>query len=314
MVNSNLKTLCVDLDGTLVLTDCLHESIIQLLKQNLFYMFALPIWVLHGKAYFKDQIAKRVSLTAEFLPYNNSVLNYIKKRKSNTVEVYLVTASHQSIADNIAKHLGIFSGQFGSDSKHNYKGNNKAEFLDKQFGKGQYEYIGNDSADLSVWRHSGVATVASNNNNLLKKAKALGGKVNHIPQKYKLSPIPYIKMMRVHQWVKNTLIFLPLVLAHSFTDVTKLLDAFFGFILFSFAASGIYIFNDLVDLNHDRAHPVKSKRPLASGMVPVAHGLIVGGLLWIIALSTAYVYFDLLFFFILGYIILNFAYSTIFKK
>jgi 4-hydroxybenzoate polyprenyltransferase len=92
------------------------------------------------------------------------------------------------------------------------------------------------------------------------------------------------------------------------------LDAFFGFILFSFAACGIYIFNDLVDLNHDRAHPVKSKRPLASGMVPVAHGLIVGGLLWIIALSTAYVYFDLLFFFILGYIILNFAYSTIFKK
>jgi 4-hydroxybenzoate polyprenyltransferase len=121
-------------------------------------------------------------------------------------------------------------------------------------------------------------------------------------------------MMRVHQWVKNLLIFLPLVLSHSLSDIDKVMNSFYGFLLFSFAASGIYIFNDLIDLAHDRAHPVKARRQLASGEIPVLHGVILGFLLWSVALVTSFIYFDILFLLIIGYIILNFLYSSFLKK
>ena len=314
MSRTNLQTLCVDLDGTLVLTDTLHESLILLLKKNLFFVFLLPLWILKGKAFFKDQVAQHIRLSPEFLPYNKVVINYIKKRNRQGVKSYLVTASHQSVADAVAGQLGLFSGQFGSDKDHNVKGINKAAFLNDRFGRGQYEYIGNDIADLPVWKHSGCAVVASHSEHLLRKAKSINDNTRTLKNDIKTNFRSYLKMMRIHQWVKNILILLPLLLSHSVADIDKIFLAGYGFILFSFAASGIYIFNDLIDLDNDRGHPKKSKRPLASGEAPVAHGFVVGLLLWTISLVISFIYFDLLFLLIIGYIVLNFIYSTVLKK
>jgi len=314
MSKTNPQILCVDLDGTLVLTDTLHESLILLLKHNVLLVFLLPLWLLKGKAYFKDQIARRTKLSPEFLPYNETVINYVKERNKEGVKSYLVTASHQSVADSVADHLGIFSGQFGSDAQNNYKGSNKAQFLNDRFGQDQYEYIGNDTADLPVWKNSGRAIVASQSESLLRRAQSENDNTSQLKSNIKTNLRSYLKMMRIHQWVKNLLILLPLLLSHSITDIDKILLACYGFILFSFAASGIYIFNDLTDLNHDRAHPKKSKRQLASGEVPVAHGFVMGSLLWSVSLIISFIYFDLLFLFIIGYIILNFVYSIYLKK
>ena len=314
MTETELQPLCVDLDGTLVFTDTLHESLILLLKNNPLFIFLLPLWVLKGKAYFKDQIAKRVNITAELLPYNKSVLEYIKERTEQGVKAYLVTASHQSVADAVAKHLGLFTEQFGSSDSSNYKGTKKTALLNEKFGRGQYDYIGNDKADLSVWTDSANAVVASHNNGLLRKAKAINANASQLKSDTKARPISYLKMMRIHQWIKNVLILLPLLLSHAITDLDKILQVCYGFFLFSFAASGIYIFNDLFDLNNDRAHPKKSKRQLASGEVPIARGFILGTLLWSISLIVSLIYFEILFLLIVGYIVLNFLYSTVLKK
>jgi len=314
MNDKKLQPLCVDLDGTLVLTDTLHESLILLLKNNLLYIFLLPWWFLKGKAFFKDQIARRVKLTPELLPYNKNVLDYIKEKNQQGSKLYLVTASHQSVADGVADHLGIFTGQFGSNENANYKGNKKAAFLNDKFGQRQYDYIGNDAADLPVWAASANAIVACASQSLVRKAAAINKNVTQIKNETGTKLFSYLKMMRMHQWVKNLLIFLPLLLSHTVTDIDKFFQVCYGFILFSFAASGIYIFNDLIDLNNDRAHPKKSKRPLATGEVPVSHGFIAGTLLWSISLIVSFIYFDLLFLLIVGYIVLNFLYSTTLKK
>lgn len=308
------QILCVDLDGTLVLTDTLHESLIELLKKNILFIFILPIWILKGKAYFKDQIAKRVKLSPRSLPYNQLVLDYIDTRNQEGAESYLVTASHQSIAEDIATHLGVFAGYMGSNDEHNYKGSSKAILLNNKFGKGQYEYIGNDNADLPVWKDSARAVVASNSQRLQTKAKKTSKDLIVLGSHIQTSFLSYVKAMRIHQWVKNVLILLPLLLSHSILDSEKVLLAFYGFILFSFAASGIYIFNDLIDLGHDRVHPLKSRRPMASGEVPAVHGFMLGILLWAVSLIVSFIYFKLLFLLITGYIVLNFVYSTILKK
>ena len=216
-----LQPLCVDLDGTLVLTDTLHESLILLLKNNLLYIFLLPWWLVKGKAFFKDQIARRVKITPELLPYNKNVLGYIKEKNQQGGKLYLVTASHQSVADAVADHLGIFTGQFGSNEKANYKGNKKAAFLNDKFGKGQYDYIGNDTADLSVWADSANAIVACTSERLVRKAAAINKNVTQIKNEARTKLYSYLKMMRMHQWVKNLLIFLPLLLSHTVTDIDK---------------------------------------------------------------------------------------------
>ena len=308
------EVICVDLDGTLVHTDTLYELCILALKQNLLLIFVIPIWLFRGKAFFKAKLSSCAEIPTETLLYNDAVLEYLKKKKTGGASLYLVTASHQNIANAVAKYLGFFTDQFGSTEHNNIKGKNKADFLNEKFGEFGYEYIGNDDSDLSVWKSSSRAVVVSDSGHLFEKAKKINKDVTSLPALTKSGFKSYLKLMRPHQWVKNVLILLPLVLSHSFTDVDKVLLSVYGFILFSLTASGIYIFNDLVDISNDRVHPVKSKRPLAAGEVSVVHGVMLGLLLWTVSLTVAYLKFDYLFLILLGYIVLNFLYSFLLKR
>ena len=266
--------LCVDCDGSLIKTDLLHESLLLLLKQYPLSIFMLPFWLLKGKAYFKHQIAKHVKIDFRSLPYNEEVIKTIKAAKKSKRKVVLVTASPQSWADGINKELQLFDEAIGSDVETNLSGSNKAEYLVSRFGEKTFDYIGNAKADLPVWQHAAGAIVVASGTSLSNKAANLTKVKERIQPKGK-NFLTYIKALRVHQWIKNTLIWLPIAAAHELGNATILLQGLYAFFAFSLCASAVYLINDLFDLESDRAHVRKCKRPFAAGLIPVSHGLLL---------------------------------------
>ncbi|NRB41356.1 MAG: UbiA family prenyltransferase [Pseudomonadales bacterium] len=271
--NNTSTALVVDLDGTLIKTDMLMESLMALLKQNFFACFLIPFWLLKGKAYLKNQIASRVELDVTNLPYNADVLAYIEKAKSQGRSCYLATGSVKRFADSIAEHLGIFDGVFATEEGANLTGSDKTVQLNKQFGKGQYDYIGNSTVDLRVWDSVKTAIVVTSSQSLVDSASKVAPNVEHIPVA-KPSLKTWLKAMRVHQWVKNVLIAVPIITSHQFSSDYFLLVAL-GFLAFSLAASSVYVLNDLLDLESDRQHPSKCKRPFAAGTLSVLQGCVM---------------------------------------
>lgn len=265
--------LIVDLDGTLLKSDMLHESFWSALGRNWRSPFLAAIALRQGKAALKDYLGSEANIDVSTLPYDDEVLAYIRAYRKNGGRVALVTACNQILADNIAKHLQIFDEVHGSDSARNLKGANKAAFLVERFGNEAFCYIGDARADLPVWQASQKIITVNAPPSLRQKAEALGKPIEHLATTSK-SVRPYIKALRPHQWLKNILIFLPMLAAHQL-DTATFLSSILAFLAFSLVASSVYIMNDLLDLNADRAHPRKRLRPFASGTVPIAHGSIM---------------------------------------
>ncbi|WP_044042154.1 UbiA family prenyltransferase [Caballeronia insecticola] len=263
--------LCVDLDGTLTATDLLVESFLVLVKQNPVYVFFCIVWLLRGKANLKAQIARRVQIDVSVLPYNARFVDYLREERSNGRELYLCTASNRQFAEQIATHFGIFKGVLASDEARNLSGQHKAGALTKEFGAQGFDYCGNARADVPVWKQSRQAIVVGN-----RHIAAAAGKVNQtivfFEEKRSLVRLT-IKEMRVYQWVKNLLIFVPLLASHRFTDPATLIAATLAFFSFSFCASAVYLLNDMLDLDSDRRHVKKRNRPFASGQLPLTFGM-----------------------------------------
>ena len=153
-----MKRIVVDLDGTLVKTDMLYESFIMNLSRNPLILFLCFYWlIVGGKVLLKSKLADRYEFEPEFLPYNEELLNYLKKEKNNGSALYLATATHESIANKISAYLGLFIDVFATNNVINLSGKNKAEFLNKKFGTGNYLYVGNSSVDLPIWLSAGAA-------------------------------------------------------------------------------------------------------------------------------------------------------------
>ncbi|MBL6693304.1 MAG: UbiA prenyltransferase family protein [SAR86 cluster bacterium] len=122
-----------------------------------------------------------------------------------------------------------------------------------------------------------------------------------------------LKLIRVNQWSKNILIFFPLLFGLG--DLNQIFDLLFGFFLFSIIASSIYIFNDLIDKDEDKKHPLKSERPIASGSISVSNAYILLGLFLSSSLVTSYLFLPTEgFYIILAYLGLNSIYSLSLKK
>jgi 4-hydroxybenzoate polyprenyltransferase len=300
--------IAVDLDGTLVLTDTLYESVLLMIKQAAFYIFLLPFWLLQGKAAFKSKIAKRVSLNAALLPYNEALIDWLKEQKANGKKIVLTTAADQRIANAVANYLGLFDEVLGSDGKINNASADKGQLLDERFGRSSWDYVGNSKADLLVWKSANQAIVVNASKNVIEKASQHGNVSLVLPAE-RVAPIDWLKVLRVHQWLKNLLLFAPLLAAHQAGNFEALWTLVVAFVAFSFCASAVYIANDLLDLENDRQHPRKRLRPFASGTVPIHIGFILAPTLALLSLSMAWwVSFDFTIW-LVGYFIVTCAYT-----
>ncbi|MDP5086824.1 MAG: UbiA family prenyltransferase [Yoonia sp.] len=266
--------LIVDLDGTLLRSDILFETFWSALGKSWKSPFRALRSLMGGKAALKRQLAEDGEISVATLPYDPVVIAYVEKWRADGGTTALVTASEEQIAKRIGEHLGIFDEVFGSDGTHNLKGPNKAAFLKDRYAETGFAYVGDAKADLPVWAEAQQAITVNIPAALKSRVGALPATAEHLttrPRSFK----PYIKALRPHQWLKNILIFLPMLAAHQFEAAT-FWNSFLAFVAFSMIASAGYVFNDLLDLAADRAHPRKCKRPFASGALPIAHGTWLG--------------------------------------
>lgn len=306
--------MCVDLDGTLVATDTLWESLLVLARNDLLSLWRVPLWLMRGRSALKQEIGKRVRLNVAALPYREEVLAYLWAQKQAGRRIVLATAADQGVARAIADHLGLFSDVLASDGKTNLKAGRKLEAVRELAGDQGFDYVGDSRADLPLWRASGRALMVAPSASLLRQARRV------CPVQQVVCPAPsrvleVLRAIRVHQWVKNVLLFVPMVLAHKASDVDTLLRVLAAFFSFSFAASCVYLVNDLLDLESDRAHPHKRLRPFAAGRLQPAVGVVLAPVLLIAGLVVGWAWVSAAFGqMIVLYLVLTTLYSKYFKK
>jgi 4-hydroxybenzoate polyprenyltransferase len=306
--------LCVDLDGTLIATDTLLESTLAAVKLKPLILFLIPFWVLKGKVYFKNKIAGIALPNPETLPYREDVLEYLKQEKAKGREIVLATATVKEIADSVAEKLGIFDKVLGSGTDFNLRDKQKLQALKDLYGEKGFIYAGDSKADIDVWKGSAAAILVNANGNIAKKAEESTPIYKSF--QYKTSFLKsLIKEIRVYQWIKNILIFLPLLLAHNLGNADIFVKLVIAFFSFSFVASFVYIINDLLDLEADRLHPRKKNRPLASGAMHIKHALLIAPALLLISILLSVIYLPLEYnITLLAYFVLTTAYSFYLKR
>ena len=281
-----LPVLCVDLDGTLIKSDLLWECILVLMKTAPWALLWVPYWLSKGLAHLKRELAIRARIKPENLPYSSEVLQFVRDQRASGRVIALATAADRMLAEQIADHLGLFDEVCASDGATNLRGGAKAQFLSQVFQKQGFEYIGDSSSDVEVWRAASGGYVAGNRG-LAERAAAVTTVLQVFPRG-KASFKTWIQALRGHHWFKNVLLFLPLALAHRLS-VSTLLATAVGFVLFGTCASGLYIVNDLLDLHSDRGHPWKHKRPFAAGDISIPQGLVIASVFLAGSLSAAFV-------------------------
>ena len=311
---NSLPPLVVDLDDTLIIGDTLVESFFRCMRKAPFAALKAIGALFAGRAQFKDQLAKKAALSAETLVFNEDVVAYIRGEKAKGRRIVLATAANHLIAQNVADQLSLFDDVIASSDAQNVKGATKRATIIELLGTDQFDYIGDSTADLSVWGGNTRAilvgdaqlqeTVRDHNIDVLKRFDR---------------PRPnfstYLKLMRVHQWAKNALIFLPVLLAKQYLDIGVLFAAFIAVLSFSLCASATYIWNDLLDLASDRKHPTKKNRPLASGAIATIDGLTASFVLLASAFLISAIFLPLIFIIVLlGYIFITVNYSIWVKR
>ncbi|UTW44891.1 UbiA family prenyltransferase [bacterium SCSIO 12696] len=267
----------VDMDGTLIKGDIALELAARSLK-HLNRFAALLKALFKGRSDFKRYLADHYSFSAKYLPYNSEVVEYLKTQKALGRKVILATASDEAIAQQVANHLGIFDAVIASSPGKNLKGDAKLAKIQEMAGTGEFEYIGDSKADLPIWEaasYRGFVNPSANISQLTQDHSKTTVDVRNKPPLLKI----ICKAARPHQWAKNCLIFVPLIFSHQYLDIASVGLSVVAFFAFSFCASGIYIVNDLLDIESDRTHPEKKNRPFASGNLSIRAGAISSAIL-----------------------------------
>lgn len=313
MNRDNEDILVVDLDGTLIRSDMLFESFWSAVSLNWRIPFSSLVALTRGRAELKQHLSVASHVDPATLPYDTDVIAYVTAHKARGGRCALVTASDQAFADQIARHLDLFDEVHGSDGTHNLKGRAKADFLTQRFGAQAFAYMGDSAADLQVWKEARRIITVNAAQSVRRAADALGRPVEHLATA--ASPVkPYIKALRPHQWLKNILVFLPMMVAHQLT-LEMFLLSLSAFVAFSLVASSAYILNDLLDLNADREHPRKRLRPFAAGTVSMAHGSLLAPGLALLGMAVAGIFGGMgCLLAVIVYYILTMAYSLNFKR
>lgn len=304
--------LVVDMDGTLIRINSLHEALVQLFARKPVQILSALLMLTHGRAAFKAAIADHVLPDVGTVPVDEAVLEAILQARKEGRKIYLATAADRRFAEAIADLIGRFDGVFASAEGINLKGKAKADRLVAAFGAHGFDYIGNDASDIPVWRIARTALVSNASSRLTQRLSSeLPTAITLGTRKFAIGP--YLLALRPHQWLKNGLVALPAFAAHDF-NVSSLITVLIAFACFSLGASSIYIINDMLDLPHDRAHPEKRYRSLAAGMVPLSHAIFLFGLVAALSILLALMLpwgFMLL---LIGYFGLSIGYSLYLKR
>ena len=283
MMRNDDVPLCVDMDGTLVLTDLGVESVLALVRRNPLYLFALPFWLLHGIAHFKREIARRVELDVTRMPCDERVVEWLRGQGDR--QRVLCTATDASLANALAAHVGLFDAVIASDGVTNLSGARKADELVARYGEHGFDYAGNARADIAVWAHARQAIVVNARAGVLRAAQAQG-RVARVFARAGGAWREMGRALRPHQWAKNLLVFVAPLAAHR-ADAVSARHALIAFAAFCLCASAAYVLNDLLDLDADRRHPRKRLRPFAAGRLPLLAGLFAAPLLTLAAFAFA---------------------------
>ncbi len=274
--------LVVDLDGTLLHTDTLVESLFDVARRQPLQLLQLPSWLAGGRANLKHRLALLAAIDVSSLPMARELLDHLRALKSQGRRLVLATGADARIAQAVAGELDLFESVLASDGRLNLAGEAKRDRLVAEFGERGFDYAGNGSRDLPVWAAARRALLVRPSRRLAAAAARVT-QVERVFDDDRPEWRDYLGAMRVQHWLKNLLLLVPLLATHQLYDPLKLLAALVGLVCFSLAASGVYLLNDLFDLPADRRHPHKKARALASGRVPVLHGLLLVPALWLAA-------------------------------
>lgn len=306
--------LCVDLDDTFIRSDMLMETLLIFIKANPLRIFLLPFFLLKGKAGFKHAVFTAIHPDMENIPVNSSLHEYLIEEKKAGRRIILITASPASVATLFKEKYDVFDEAVGSSEDLNLKGPNKAEYLAERFEAGGYDYAGDSFADIPVWKKARKCIYAGKS---AEKCKKIARDINF--SKEFTSPCgktwkKVVKQTRVYQWVKNLLIFIPMLTAHEISP-GNFKTVFLAFLAFSFTSSTVYVLNDLMDLDSDRKHLRKRFRPFAAGDLSISSGLLLLLLLPAIAIGILlYIGNTSFMFIILLYFVLTTLYSLRLKR
>ena len=306
--------LVVDLDGTLLCTDLLLETGMAFIKRRPLNFYKPLIWLVKSKASLKEALATRTNIDVTVLPYDQDVIELIKTARSDGRRVVLATASHYTLADRIAEYLQLFDQVLATDSKGNLSAHCKRDLLVKHYGEQGFDYAGNSHDDIPVWESARRAYVINPGKGVERRALSLGN-VEKVIRSNTPALNDWLKALRLHQWMKNLLIFVPLLASHQLTNPLLLWQGILGFIVFGLCASSVYLLNDLLDLADDRRHHIKRHRPFAAGRLSIKSGLIACPILLAISFTASFLLLPLPFAEVLaGYYALTLAYSLALKR
>lgn len=303
--------LCVDLDGTLIRSDVFIESGLALARRNPTFLLAYPFWLMRGRAHLKHQIARRARLNVSTLPYDERVRDWLATQSSRPL--VLCTAADQILAEAVATHIGGFDTVIASDGVRSLSGRHKAAALVARYGERGFDYAGNEARDLDVWRHARTAFVVNGGRSLAHRAAQVCT-VGKIFPCNTGGASGWWRAIRPHQWLKNILVFAPLLAAHLILEPWALARSALAFAIFCLCASSVYLLNDLLDLEADRAHPRKRRRPFAAGRLSLVHGLWVTPLMTLAAFAGAWALSPHFALALAGYYLLTLAYSFKLKQ
>jgi 4-hydroxybenzoate polyprenyltransferase len=271
--------LAVDLDGSLLHTDTLVESLFDVARRHPLDLLRLPAWLARGRANLKHELARRASVDLAVMPRAEDLVAHLRTLRHEGRTLVLATGADERIAHAVADDLGLFDAVMASDGKVNLSGAAKRDRLVATYGLRGFDYVGNSARDLPVWAAARRAILIHPSRRL---AAAAAGVTDVERQFGSHRPVwrDSVRAMRIGHWLKNLLVLVPLFTVHRLADPALLLSALLGVASFCLAASGVYLLNDLFDLPSDRRHPHKKARALASGALPLLHGLLLVPALW----------------------------------
>ncbi len=304
------KPLVLDVDGTFLRTDMLYETFWAGLGRDPVRVIGLALRHLREPAVLKARLARVVDLRTDLLPVNPAVLALARAAQDEGRAVAFASASDSAPVTRLAAHHGI-ERVFASDGTCNLKGEVKSRALIEAYGAGGFDYAGNDKSDRAVWSSGDRAIIVGNHPKAAAELRAEGHPVSEVQEGWAWRDLK--RALRPHQWVKNSLLILPMIAAHDFTLSTLWL-VLAGIVAFSAAASSIYIVNDLLDLEADRLHPTKCRRPFATGAVPIQVGMLTSVVLAAVALSLGAALGGAFFGVVLLYMAISLAYSLKLKR